>query len=63
MESFNSLRSFVSGYKTYLVAIVGAVLNLLVALNVINVDQLAQVNSILVALGAVALRSAVKKAE
>lgn len=50
------------GYKTYIVAIVLAVLNLLVALNVISPDHLTQINFVLTALGLGALRAGVKKA-
>ena len=53
--------NFLSGRKTYLVAFVLAGLNLAVALNWVTVDQLNQVNTVLVALGLGALRSAVSK--
>jgi len=52
-----------SGKKTYLVALALAVLNLLVAYDVIDVEQLNQINAVLVALGLGALRSGVSKAE
>ena len=50
------MLSKLSGKKTYLVAFVLAVLNVAVYLNWITVDQLAQVNAVLVALGLGALR-------
>lgn len=53
----------VDGYKTYIIAIVAAVLNLLVALNAISPEHLAQINMVLAALGGAALRSGIKKAE
>lgn len=57
------LIQFLSGKKTYIIAIVLAVLNLAVAMNWISVDQLNQINTILVALGLGALRAGVSKAE
>jgi uncharacterized membrane protein len=51
------------GRKTYIVAFVMALLNLLVAFEVISVEQLDQVNVILVALGLGAIRAGVAKAE
>lgn len=53
----NALR----GKKTYLIALVLAVLNLAVAFNWINPDQLAQINWFLAALGLGALRAGVSK--
>lgn len=55
------LISKLSGYKTYIVALVGAVLNLAVALNWVSMDNLAEVNAVLVALGGAALRAGVSK--
>jgi uncharacterized membrane protein len=55
------LVDFLVGKKTYLVAIVLAVLNLAVALNWATVEQLDQVNAVLVALGLGALRAGVAK--
>lgn len=52
---------FLQGKKTYIVAIVLAVLNLAVALEWITVDQLDQINVILVALGLGSLRAGVNK--
>lgn len=48
-----------AGKKTYLVAIVMAVLNLLVALNWVSPAHLSQINFVLTALGLSALRAAV----
>jgi len=55
------LIDFLAGKKTYIIAIVLAVLNLAVAMNWLTVDQLNQVNAILVALGLGALRAGVNK--
>lgn len=55
------MLSKLQGKKTYLVAFVLAALNAAVYLNWITVDQLAQVNTILVALGIGALRAGVNK--
>lgn len=50
-----------AGKKTYIVAIVMAVLNFAVYMNWITVDQLTQVNAVLVALGLGALRAGASK--
>ena len=50
-----------AGKKTYIVAVVMAILNLLVAFNVITPDNLTQINTILTALGLGALRSGINK--
>lgn len=47
------------GKKTYIVATVLAILNLAVAFNWISPDHLSQINTVLVALGLGALRSAI----
>lgn len=49
------------GKKTYIVAAVLGLLNAAVYLNWITVDQLAQINTVLVALGIGALRAGVNK--
>lgn len=54
--------TFLDGKKTYITAIVLAILNLAVALNWISPDHLTQINFILTALGLGALRNAVGKA-
>ena len=51
---------FLKGKKTYIIAIVLGVLNFAVAVNWINPEQLAQINTILVALGLGALRAGIK---
>jgi hypothetical protein len=53
MKLYNSLE----GKKTYLVAFIMALLNLLVAYNVIDVSNINQINYILTALGIGALRA------
>jgi len=55
------LINYLSGKKTYIIAIVGAVLNLAVYLKWITVDQLSTINDILFALGLGALRAGVAK--
>lgn len=59
MELINKL----SGKKTYIIAVVIAVLNLLVAFEVVSVQQLEQINLILVALGFGAIRAGISKVE
>lgn len=54
---------FLSGKKTYIIAVVLAVLNLAVALGWISPENLEQINLILVALGFGALRAGVNKVE
>ena len=57
------LLTLLDGKKTYIVALVLAVLNLAVAFNWVTVDQLTQINTILVALGLGALRSGINKVQ
>ena len=52
---------FLEGKKTFIVAIVIAVLNLAVALNWITPDHLAQINMILGAAGLGAIRDSISK--
>lgn len=61
LQLISNARAFVEGRKTYIVAFVAALLNLLVAFNVISVEQLEQVNMVLAALGLAALRAGVNK--
>ena len=58
---FQKISNSLSGRKTYIVAVVAAVFNLLVALNVVQLtpDQLLAVNGVLVALGGAAIRSGI----
>lgn len=56
LQLWNSL----SGYKTYIVALVIAVLNLAVAANWVTPEHLTQINLVLGALGLGAVRSAIK---
>ena len=56
-----TLVTFLQGKKTYIVAVVLAVLNLAVAFNWVSPDHLAQINTVLAALGLSALRGAVAK--
>ena len=55
-----NLLNKLNGNRTYIVAAVLAVLNLLVAFNVISPDNLAQINTVLGSLGLVTLRASVK---
>jgi hypothetical protein len=55
------MKAFLEGKKTYLVALIAAVLNLAVAFDLITVDQLTQINVVLGALGLAALRAGVNK--
>lgn len=61
MNTIQQVQDFLSGYKTYIVAIVIAVLNLSVAAGWITPDHLAQFNWFLSGLGLAALRSGVNK--
>jgi hypothetical protein len=55
-----NLLSKLEGKRTYIVAAVVAVLNLAVAMNWVSPAHLAQVNTVLGALGLAALRASVK---
>ena len=57
----NKIIVFAQGKKTYLVALVAAVLNLLVACGVVSVDNLGEINAVLAALGGASLRAGVSK--
>lgn len=57
------LVSSLSGYKTYLVALAIAVLNLAVAFGWISPDHLTQINVVLGALGLGAVRAGISKVE
>lgn len=61
MNKLFEIISKLDGYKTYLVAIVTAVLNLLVALGWVSVDNLNQINVVLAALGGMAIRDGIAK--
>lgn len=55
------LLQTIDGKKTYIVAVLIAVLNLLVAFGVVSPANLEQINLVLVALGFGALRSGINK--
>ena len=57
-----NLLNTLSGKKTYIVAVVLAVLNLAVAFNWVNTAELVQINWFLAALGLGALRAGITKA-
>lgn len=57
----NKSLAFLEGKKTYIVAVVLAVLNLAVAFGWITPDHLNQINVVLAALGLSALRAGVEK--
>lgn len=63
MKKLANLYYALDGYKTYIIAIVTAVLNLAVAAGWINVDNLNAINIVLVAAGGAALRSGIKRVE
>lgn len=60
MKTIERVVAALKGKKTYLVALAMAVLNLLVACDVIGVENLDAINTVLVALGLGALRAAKK---
>ncbi len=62
MNKLTQLLDFLSGKKTYIVAFVMATLNLLVALGLISVDSLEQINVFLGSLGLATVRAGIKKA-
>jgi len=57
-----SILDFLNGKKTYIIAVVLAVLNLLVACDVLPHEAIEPINFILTGLGLGTLRLAVKKA-
>ena len=57
----SKLVNFLSGKKTYIIVIIGAVLNVAVALELVTPDNLEQINAVLLALGLGALRAGVSK--
>lgn len=61
MWTLRSVLDVLDGKKTYIIAIITAVLNLAVACGWISVDYINQINFILVALGGAALRAGVSK--
>jgi hypothetical protein len=61
MKLLRTILDVLDGKKTYILAIVTAVLNLAVACGWISVDNLTQINFILVALGGASLRAGVAK--
>lgn len=63
MKKLLKLWFAVEGYKTYIIAIITAVLNLAVAAGWISVDNLNAINIVLVAAGGAALRSGIKRVE
>ena len=61
MQKLVNLWVLLDGKKTYVIAVVTAVLNLAVAFGWLSVDNLTQINVVLGALGLGALRSGVSK--
>lgn len=61
MKKIIEIYKFIDGYKTYIIAIIIAVLNLLAVTGVLPQESLEAINYVLVALGLGALRSGVKK--
>lgn len=60
---FSDVVSFLSGKKTYIIVLIGAVLNLSVAFGWVSVEQLEQINAVLLALGLGAIRAGISKVE
>lgn len=60
---FSKVLGFLSGKKTYIIVVIGAVLNVAVAFGWITPDNLEQINAVLLALGLGALRASVSKVE
>lgn len=60
MNKLVQLYNTLEGKKTYIIAVVTAVLNLAVAFGWVTPEHLAQINMVLVALGFGALRAAKK---
>ena len=56
-----NIINWLSGKKTYIIAVVGAVLNLAVAFGWITPENLTEINAVLVALGLGTLRAGVAK--
>lgn len=56
-----NVLSKLQGKKTYIIAVVMAVLNLLVAFEVISVEQIETINVVLASLGLATLRAGVSK--
>lgn len=54
------LLKLLQGKKTYIVAVITAVLNLLVAFGVFSAEQISTINYILIALGLGAIRNGIK---
>jgi hypothetical protein len=61
MKKLIELYQLLDGKKTYIVAVIVAVLNLLAAFGIISPDQITSINIILGALGLSALRAGVTK--
>jgi len=57
------LISWLSGKKTYIIVLIGAVLNVAVAFGWVTPDNLEQINAVLLALGLGAIRAGISKVE
>jgi hypothetical protein len=57
------LIDFLSGKKTYIIAVIIAVLNFAVAMGWLSVEMIDQINLILVSLGLGSLRAGISKVE
>lgn len=62
-DMLSNVFNFLSGKKTYIIVLIGAVLNLSVAFGWVSVEQLEQINAVLLALGLGALRAGISKVE
>lgn len=56
-----TLKNWLEGKKTYIIAAIAVLLNFCVYMNWLTVDQLAQINAILGFLGLAAFRAGVKR--
>ena len=57
----SKLLDFLAGKKTYIIVVIGAVLNVAVAFGWVSPDNLEQINAVLVALGLGAIRAGISK--
>ena len=59
--AIRSLYYSIDGKKTYIIAFITAAINLAVAYNLVSPEHLAQINTVLAALGVATVRSAINK--
>ena len=61
MKNIKSIYKKLDGYKTYIIAVLLAVLNLLAATGVLSQEAIEPINMVLAALGLGTLRSGINK--